>query len=205
MATKKKVEVDTSTEEKIKEAARKVFSQKGYFGTRTRDIADEAGINLALVNYYFRSKEKLFDLVMQEKVYQLFGTIVPILINESLSLGVKIEIIADTYTDMLIENPDLPIMVFNELKHNPHDFGVKVQLMPALLESSFFRQIHARNKDINPVQFLLSIIGLIVFPFITKPIFTSIGGIGKEEFYQLMNDRKRYIPIWVNAILDAKI
>lgn len=205
MSAKKKVEVDISTEEKIKEAARKVFSQKGYFGTRTRDIAEEAGINLALVNYYFRSKEKLFELVMQEKVYQLFGTIVPILINESLSLEVKMEIIAETYTDMLIENPDLPIMVFNELKHNPHDFGVKVQLMPVLLESSFFQQIQARNKSIDPIQFLLSIISLIVFPFIARPIFISLGGISKSEFIQHMNDRKKYIPLWVNAILDTKI
>src|SRR6202012_5712205 len=55
-----------STEERIKEAARKLFTQKGFAGTRTRDIAQEAGINLALLNYYFRSKQKLFDLVMME-------------------------------------------------------------------------------------------------------------------------------------------
>ena len=57
---------DSSTEEKIKIAARHVFHIKGYAGTRTRDIAEEAGINLALLNYYFRSKEKLFEIVMME-------------------------------------------------------------------------------------------------------------------------------------------
>ena len=59
---------DSSTEEKIKAAARKVFTRKGFAATRTRDISEEAGINLALLNYYFRSKEKLFDLVMMENM-----------------------------------------------------------------------------------------------------------------------------------------
>ena len=57
---------DPTTEEKIKEAARKLFTQKGFAATRTRDIAEEAGINLALLNYYFRSKQKLFDLIMKD-------------------------------------------------------------------------------------------------------------------------------------------
>ncbi len=67
--------VDSSTEEKIKEAARVVFMKKGFAATRTRDIAEEAGINLALLNYYFRSKEKLFELVMFEKFQKFFGII----------------------------------------------------------------------------------------------------------------------------------
>ena len=64
--TKEAKKIDTSTEEKIKEAARVVFHKKGYAATRTRDIAEEADINLALLNYYFRSKEKLFDIIMVE-------------------------------------------------------------------------------------------------------------------------------------------
>ena len=73
MAKKEKLKTDLSTEEKIKAAARKVFTQKGYSATRTRDIAEEAGLNLALLNYYFRSKEKLFELIMAEKMQQFFG------------------------------------------------------------------------------------------------------------------------------------
>ena len=63
---KTKPAADPSTEEKIKIAARSVFHKKGYAATRTRDIAEEAGINLALLNYYFRSKEKLIDIIMTE-------------------------------------------------------------------------------------------------------------------------------------------
>ena len=65
------IEKNTSTEEKIKGAASRVFTQKGYAATRTRDIAEESGLNLALINYYFRSKEKLFDIIIVEHL-QLF-------------------------------------------------------------------------------------------------------------------------------------
>lgn len=203
MSVKEKNSDDISTEQKIKEAARKVFSLKGYAATRTRDIADEAGINLALVNYYFRSKEKLFNEIMQEKIYQLFGTIVPILINPNLSFETKIEIVAENYIDMLIENPDLPLMVMSEVKKDIEGFGIKIQLSPLLKDSSFIRQIKDRNPNVDPVQFLLSILGMIIFPFIAKPVFISLSGMEKEQFITLMKERKKYIPIWVNAILNT--
>ena len=69
---------EVTTEDKILSAASKVFTEKGFAGTRTRDIAEEAGINLALLNYYFRSKEKLFQQVMKLKIVLLFGKILPI-------------------------------------------------------------------------------------------------------------------------------
>src|SRR5690349_7625597 len=104
MSKAKKLETDASTEEKIKEAARKVFLRKGYSATRTRDIAEESGINLALLNYYFRSKEKLFHIVMEEKFDKLFGTIIPILNEGSTTLDKKVELLASHYVNMLNEN-----------------------------------------------------------------------------------------------------
>jgi AcrR family transcriptional regulator len=88
--------LDLSTEEKIKEAAGIVFTKKGYGNARTRDIAEEAGINLALLNYYFRSKEKLFNIVMAERIDKLFGVLVPILNDESTTLEEKLEKITET-------------------------------------------------------------------------------------------------------------
>lgn len=202
MSLRKYQTVDLSTAEKIKEAARIVFSRKGYAATRTRDIAEEAGINLALVNYYFRSKEKLFNEIMHEKVYQLFGTIVPILINPSISFDTKIEIVADSYIEMLIENPDLPLMVMSEIKNNPADFGLKMQIGPLLRESSLMQQIRERKPDTDPMQIVLSIIGMMVFPFIARPVFTTVAGISKEEFMQLMKERKQYIINTVKVMMD---
>src|SRR5260221_8076178 len=98
MAKMKKVGTQQlSTEEKIKVAARKVFLRKGFSATRTRDIAEEAGINLALLNYYFRSKQKLFEEVMREKIQTLLQTVIPVLNNQSTNLEKKIELVVSNY------------------------------------------------------------------------------------------------------------
>src|SRR6516162_3109330 len=107
---------DLSSEERIKVAAKKVFTRKGYAATRTRDIADEAGMNLALLNYYYRSKEKLFHQVMEEKMQLLLSVITPIIINTESSLEEKVENLASEYLDMLLANPDLPLFVLSEIR-----------------------------------------------------------------------------------------
>ena len=99
---------DISTEEKIKNAARIVFQRKGFAATRTRDIAEEAGINLALLNYYFRSKEKLFDIVILETLSHFLQTMVSVFNDESTSFEKKIELIAENYINFGIEYPDAP-------------------------------------------------------------------------------------------------
>src|SRR3954468_13817719 len=98
---KAKPEVDSSTEEKIKNAARSVFHKKGFAATRTRDIAEAAGINLALLNYYFRSKEKLFNLIMMETFSGFIKSIIIIFNDETTSLENKVETIASAYIDLL--------------------------------------------------------------------------------------------------------
>lgn len=201
MERKVKAGTYNTTEEKILIAARKVFSDKGYAATRTRDIAEEAGINLALVNYYFRSKERLFSAIMQEKVYQLFGTVVPILTNPSIILEEKIQIVANTYIDMLNKNPDLPILVFNEIKKSPNGFGAKMQLGPVLKESSFAHQLKERNPNINPLQFILSFLAMIVFPYVTKNILIGVDAVDKASFDKLMLERKKLIPLWIESML----
>ena len=75
MNTNRKKELDSTTEAKIKAAAEKVFMEKGFSATRTRDIAEEAGMNLSLLNYYFRSKENLYNIIMMEKLKVFFDII----------------------------------------------------------------------------------------------------------------------------------
>src|SRR3982751_3793794 len=118
MTANGKKKVDASTEEKIKEAARKIFTQKGYAATRTRDIAEEAGLNLALLNYYFRSKEKLFDIIMLEKLQEFMTGIRALLSTETTSIEEKLTAIVSDYIDMLTKQPDLPLFIFTELRAN---------------------------------------------------------------------------------------
>ena len=204
MAKKIKPEEQISTEEKIKEAARAVFMKKGFSATRTRDIADEAGINLALLNYYFRSKEKLFELVMMEKFQAFFGVIFPILNDPSTTLEKKVELIADRYITLLTENPDLPIFILSEIRTNADRMVASVRLDKILAESQFVKQLHERRPDMQPVQLIMSILGLVVFPFLMRPLLMQTGNADTKMFNAMMNERKQWIPKWFDSILNAK-
>lgn len=204
MTKKSKREPDTSTEEKIKEAARKVFLQKGYSATRTRDIAEEAGINLALLNYYFRSKEKLFYEVMQEKMQQFFGELLSIVNDDSTKLETKIELIVSNYITVLSENPELPLFVLSEMKGHAEKIKKILPVQKISNNISFIRQLKERRPDINPIHFLMNILGMTVFPFIARPAFNHIAATNKNELDSILKEREKLIPLWVKAMLKAK-
>jgi AcrR family transcriptional regulator len=204
MARKIQIQKDTSTEEKIKEAARKVFMQKGFAATRTRDIAEESGINLALLNYYFRSKEKLFHQVMSEKIQQFFGVLFPIINDSSTRLETKINLIVSNYIDMLTENPDLPLFVLSEMKDQPGQINKTLPIEKITKNVSLVQQLQERRPDISPVHFLMNILGMTVFPFIARPAFGVIGILNKDDFETIIEERRRLIPLWIRAALKAK-
>lgn len=204
MAKKKADTEDISTEEKIIAAARKVFTQKGYAATRTRDIAEEADINLALLNYYFRSKEKLFSQVMLEKIQQLFGILLPILNDSATLLETKVELITSEYIDMITENPDLPIFVLSEIKGHTAALKNVLPIDKIIPHASFFKQLAETRPDIHPLHFLMNLLGMTVFPFIAMPAFDAIGIISKKHFAGMIQERKKLIPVWVKAMLNAK-
>ena len=201
---KKKVQTDSSTEEKIKAAARKVFTKKGFSAARTRDIAEEAGINLALLNYYFRSKEKLFDLVMMENLQQFLLGLKGVLHNEKSSLTEKVSMIAGEYIDMLKANPDLPLFVLTEIRTNPAKLADTMKIKTLLLESIFFKQLlEATKGKIHPMHLLINIMGLTVFPFVAGPLLQNVGNMKTEDFHMLMEERKKLIPIWFDSIIKG--
>ena len=197
---------DTSTEDRIKAAARKVFHQKGYAGTRTRDIAEEAGINHAMLNYYFRSKEKLFEMVMMETMAQFFKGVNLMLNDENTSLDEKIDLIVSNYVDLLLKEPELPTFILNEVRPNPQAFVEQNPIKEALTHSVLTRQYAeavARGEITEPnlMQAILNVIGLVIFPFIAKPILTSIVNIPEEQYKALMLQRKTLIPQWIKAMI----
>ena len=197
---------DISTEERIKAAARKVFHQKGFAGTRTRDIAEEAGINHAMLNYYVRSKEKLFEMVMRETMAQFFKGVNLMLNDEKTSLDEKIDLIVSNYVDLLLKEPELPTFILNEVRPNPQAFVEQNPIKEALTHSVLTRQYAeavARGEITEPnlMQAILNVIGLVIFPFIAKPILTSIVNIPEEQYKALMLQRKTLIPQWIKAML----
>jgi AcrR family transcriptional regulator len=201
-----KQDEDSSTEQKIKEAARKVFMTRGYAGARTRDIADEAGINLALLNYYFRSKEKLFQIIMLETVGTFVAGVKVILANHETSLREKTEMIASNYIDTLTANPDLPVFMLSELRANPDHVIGKIGMQGVLDKSSYFKQLKAgaRSSGISPVHYFINTVSLIIFPFVGAPILKGIAGITDVEFAKLMQERKVLIAKWIEAMLKVR-
>jgi AcrR family transcriptional regulator len=207
-AKKIKPTVDHSTEEKIKQAAKLIFHQKGYAATRTRDIAQEAGINLALLNYYFRSKEKLFDIIMMESLQDFRQFIQAAFNDEETSLESKIETMVSNYIDLLIDQPDIPLFILSEIRNNPQALIAKMN-KESMAKSFFIKQFQQAVKEgkiapIHPLHFIMNLIGMIVFPFVGSPIIKTVGGLKQEEFNELMQQRKVLIPKWLKAISKVK-
>jgi AcrR family transcriptional regulator len=202
-----KTESDTSTEEKIKNAARTVFHKKGFAAARTRDIAEEAGINLALLNYYFRSKEKLFVLVMIETLSEFFGSVSVIINNPESTFEEKIEQFAAGYIDLIFREPDIPLFIMSEIRNNPKQLLQKVDIRNTVFNSVFIQQFteaveQGKVKDQNFLHFMMNFIGLIVFPFIAKPLLQAISGLTEEQFNGLIEERKKLIPVWIKAMMN---
>ena len=209
MKAKPEIEKNTTTEEKIKEAARTVFVQKGYAATRTRDIAEASGYNLALINYYFRSKEKLFDIIVMEQIHLFVHSIMGIVNDEQTSLQQKLEILISHYIDMLIKHPYLPTFVLSEINANPAKLVEKIGVKGHGKEMYLVRQwiefaAKKKGKTPNPLHIILNVLSMTIFPFVASPLFRNRTGTTIEQFNQLMMERKALIPQWVNMMLNTE-
>lgn len=206
----KKEATDTSTEEKIKNAARVVFHKKGFAATRTRDIAEEAGMNLALLNYYFQSKQKLFEIIMMETLQTFFLSVAQVFNDERSTLETKVEIICSRYIDLLMEQPEIPLFILNELRMNPQGFVKKMRPDKLVMNSHFAWQYQEAVKkgkivpQTSILHFVMNIVGLTVFPFVGSPMFRALGGMTDDQFNKLMIERKTLIPKWIKVMLKAK-
>ncbi len=196
---------DPSTEQKIKNAARELFHQKGFDGTKTRNIAEAAGINIALMNYYFRSKKRLFDLIMQETIETFFQSVYEILWDEETDLEEKIKKLTAHYIDMLKTEPDMPIFILSEIRNDPRSFLDKVFQGKPVQQAPFFQelfQILQKNTDTrtHPIHLVLNLISMVVFPFAARPVIKELFGLEEHEFQTLMEERKEMIPVWMDRL-----
>lgn len=112
-----------STEEAILRAAEKEFMEKGLEGARTVKIARNAGVTHSMLHYYFRTKEQLFDKIMQDKFKLIVESVLKILGDESLPLLERIRNGMADHFDFLVENPDLPRFMINQVVGNPEVYA----------------------------------------------------------------------------------
>ena len=191
----------SKTEIKIKTAAKSLFLKKGYSATTTREIAKKSDINIALLNYYFTSKWKLFEIIMFETLFDFLSKMVEVYNDEKTSLEDKIKLTCEKYIDMTIAEPLLPTFVLNELKNNPTSF-LKMPSTKMIMKSRLVAQYQEGVKKgiyakIEPIHFVTNIMSLIVFPFMCSPILMKMEKLNTEEFNNLMHERKKSIPKWI--------
>lgn len=195
-----------NTEEKILDAAKSVFIKKGMDGARMQEIADEAGINKALLHYYFRSKDRLFEAIFSEIIKVAFPEISRIL-QSDYALIDKIDLIVDAYIALLIKHPFIPGFVLKELNRDPAGL-FKLVLKFGFKPESLFEQIKTAmdNGEIikmPPVHLISNVISLIVFPFAARPIINHILFKGdKKALDEFYSERATIIKQFVkNAIV----
>jgi TetR/AcrR family transcriptional regulator len=198
---KKISEVSTdsiSTEAKIRDAATKVFLDKGYDGATTRAIAQESGMNLALVNYYFRSKEKLFAEVFGEMIRLFMEGMVEVF-NRPISLKEKIIAIIDHDFEMFKSNPGLVIFVLSEVHRNPERFFnlINRDSMKIIFEkNSLMHQQFQQAIDlgliraINPDNAMFIIMSSMQTLFSSKTLMIQLNNLSESDFNEFANTQK---------------
>ena len=187
------------TEKEILAAAKKIFIEKGYAGARMQAIADEANINKAMLHYYYRSKEALFDRILEGAMEIMAGQFIPALSGEG-SVMEKVERLVNGYTEAITSNPYIPMFVLNELSQNRRKFqdDLREKLNVNEVFPNFIMQIQQEQqsgklKEVPPHHMILTVMSLIVFPFIAKPVFANILEIPDAMYMNMMHERKEII------------
>lgn len=203
-----KTKKDTSTEERILDAARQVFIEHGLAGARMQEIADKAGINKALLHYYFRNKEKLFETVFIETM-QAFLPRINSIFSSDLELFEKIEAFCGEYIDKILENPFIPLFVLHEMNKQPDEFvknmwgGKKPNIK--ILVGQIEEAVHKKQiRPIHPAHLMMNIMGMCVFPFVGRPLVQLIMNVNDRQFTQMMQERKKLIPEFVRLSIQVK-
>ncbi len=196
-----KRKIESSAQDKIVCAARNVFLAKGLAGARMQDIADEAGINKALLHYYFRSKDKLFEMIFRE-LSQRFIPRINEIFESDLSLFEKIETFCGAYIDKIIENPFMPLFVLNEVNKQPSHFikkiwGGKKPKIEKLIAQIKMETKKGNIKPVHPLHLIMNMMSLCIFPFVAKPMLQMVAGVSDTQFKLLMEERKKEVPKFI--------
>jgi len=194
----------SNTEIKILDAAREIFHQKGFNGARMQEIADLAGINKALLHYYFKNKESLFEKIFNETFAQIASKLTEIFLSE-MTLMSKIEIFVNFYLNFISRHSYIVQFVINALYEKPEQLReiiLKQNLSPELLLDQIKKQLKDEmGLDIDPLHIYVNILGLVIFPVVAKPLIQSIFAIPDERMAVFFEERKKIVPIFIaNAL-----
>jgi TetR/AcrR family transcriptional regulator len=203
---------DRDTEQRILDAAHVVFLRRGTAGARTQEIADEAGVNKALLHYYFRSKDRLAEAVFARIMRGLFPPLLALL-GSDLEIEEKVQRFVAFELDALAKNPYVPAYLIAEMNQHPDRVPQLVKSLTGLeiagvvpkVRATLQKQIDARVKarTLRPIaaeQFVVNLISLCIFPFAARPLLCAALQLDAKGFQKLIEDRKTALP---RFFLDA--
>ena len=197
---------DHTTEQKILDAAEVIFHEKGFDGARMQEIADKASINKGLLHYYFKSKDALFDSIFNMAVKKMSGNINSILKME-ISLEEKIDLIIDSYMNLLLRNSSLPRFVIAEINKDSDRFIKKylsgeINNVFSKFIDSVQKEIDAgKIKPIDPKHLFMNMLSMILFPFVGKPMIQVLIGFDNKEYNKLMIERREHIKEFIKQAI----
>lgn len=201
---------DTTTEEKIKAAAKEVFLAKGFAGCSSREIAKAAGENVALVNYYFRSKGHLFEMIFKSAMEEFLLSMLYVFSSDQ-SLEEKMRIFIEKEYEFLAKHPELPSFIINEMNreegcssmaHNVH--------FEKIAETGIFNeckqaQEEGRMRDINLLSITLLVMSNCQYPIMAQNLMQTIHNLSEQEYNDQLSKHKEYvIEMLVNFLFPKK-
>ncbi len=189
---------DISTEDKIKAAARRVFIAKGFSGCTSREIAREAGINVALLNYYFCSKGQLFKLVCHAVMEDFMESMVNVFALD-MTLEQKVRIFIEREYDFLSKHPELSQFIFTEISRSDMcDSFDHAGILKKIEETGVFTLSEAAQrkgemKKIDIVSITLLIMSNCHFPIMARNLVRNIHQMSDEQYDQQLVIHKQYV------------
>lgn len=203
------ISTDSPSPDRILEAARQVFARDGFLGARMQDIADAAGLNKALLHYYFKNKEQLFERVFQD-AFREFMQKLQLIFTGTGSVIEKTEAYLDAHLDLLNRKPDLPLFVINEVNRDPDAFFVALMHNVPQGKSpfqGFMQQIvdemqEGKIRRMDPRAFWFNVMGMTVFPFLARPMLQRFTETDDGHFGLLMRERAQHLKEFIRLAIE---
>lgn len=196
-----KKEKSETTEELILEAAKDIFQEKGMSGARMQEIADKAGTNKAMLHYYYRSKQLLFEAVFKN-AFLLLAPQLNAILNDDSTIEEKIKNFTHDYISFISKHPYIPNFVIQELNRNPN-FLEKMQETAAFPSLDKFNEQVKKEVEagvlipIDGKQLFIHIVSLTIFPFVAKPLINGFLKLSEPEFKKMMEQRKTEVSEFI--------
>ncbi|MGH7627146.1 MAG: TetR/AcrR family transcriptional regulator [Gemmatimonadaceae bacterium] len=200
---------DRDTEARILDAAHAVFLTHGTAGARMQEIARQAGVNQALLHYYFRSKKKLAEAVFTRVVRAIIPPVIEVMGSDA-PLEDKLRRAVHLYLDNLARSPAFPGYFLAELNMQPERAGQLVESMTGVdqhalrshLRATLHRQIRERvragtMRAISPEEFIINLTALCIFPFAARPMYAALLGMSDADFRRLIKRRREELPDFI--------